>query len=101
MGAITAFPEGIVGECPVVKEIEPIEDQIGIKRTDNGFHLYIDLESNLRFFSYFCSSFWGVVPGNIGAWRSWLAYLHGVQGVGSSSLLAPTELKRGDRPGRL
>ena len=25
-----------------------------------------------------------------GAWRSWLAYLHGVQGVGSSSLLAPT-----------
>ena len=28
-----------------------------------------------------------------GAWRSWLAHLHGVQGVGSSSLLAPTELK--------
>jgi hypothetical protein len=27
---------------------------------------------------------------NFGAWRSWLAYLHGVQGVGSSSLLAPT-----------
>ncbi len=26
-----------------------------------------------------------------GAWRSWLAYLHGVQGVGSSSLLAPTD----------
>jgi hypothetical protein len=26
----------------------------------------------------------------IGAWRSWLAYLHGVQVVGSSSLLAPT-----------
>jgi len=29
----------------------------------------------------------------IGAWRSWLAYLHGVQGVGSSSLLAPTKLR--------
>ncbi len=26
----------------------------------------------------------------IGVWRSWLAYLHGVQGVGSSSLLTPT-----------
>ena len=25
-----------------------------------------------------------------GVWRSWLAYLHGVQGVGSSSLLTPT-----------
>ena len=24
-------------------------------------------------------------------WRSWLAYLHGVQGVGSSSLLTPTK----------
>ena len=30
---------------------------------------------------------------DIGAWRSWLAYLHGVQGVGSSSLLAPTKEK--------
>ena len=29
----------------------------------------------------------------IGAWRSWLAHLHGVQGVGSSSLLAPTKKK--------
>jgi hypothetical protein len=28
-----------------------------------------------------------------GAWRSWLAYLHGVQGVGSSSLLTPTDQK--------
>jgi hypothetical protein len=26
-------------------------------------------------------------------WRSWLAHLHGVQGVGSSSLLTPTEVK--------
>ncbi len=26
----------------------------------------------------------------IGVWRSWLAYLHGVQVVGSSSLLTPT-----------
>ena len=29
-----------------------------------------------------------------GVWRSWLAYLHGVQGVGSSSLLTPTFKKR-------
>ena len=34
----------------------------------------------------------------LGAWRSWLAYLHGVQGVGSSSLLAPTELREMDPP---
>jgi hypothetical protein len=27
----------------------------------------------------------------IGVWRSWLAHLHGVQGVGSSSLLTPTD----------
>ena len=26
-----------------------------------------------------------------GVWRSWLAHLHGVQGVGSSSLLTPTK----------
>ena len=31
-----------------------------------------------------------------GVWRSWLAYLHGVQGVGSSSLLTPTFLKKSD-----
>jgi hypothetical protein len=31
----------------------------------------------------------------LGAWRSWLAYLHGVQGVGSSSLLAPTRSEKG------
>jgi hypothetical protein len=31
---------------------------------------------------------------NIGVWRSWLAYLHGVQGVGSSSLLTPTKQKK-------
>ena len=30
-----------------------------------------------------------------GVWRSWLAYLHGVQVVGSSSLLTPTDLKSG------
>ena len=29
-----------------------------------------------------------------GVWRSWLAYLHGVQGVGSSSLLTPTFKER-------
>ncbi len=29
----------------------------------------------------------------IGVWRSWLAHLHGVQGVGSSSLLTPTKRK--------
>jgi hypothetical protein len=36
---------------------------------------------------YFCNS-------KIGVWRSWLAHLHGVQGVGSSSLLTPTKVKR-------
>ena len=30
------------------------------------------------------------LPRLFGVWRSWLAYLHGVQGVGSSSLLTPT-----------
>ena len=30
---------------------------------------------------------------SLGAWRSWLAHLHGVQGVESSSLFAPTDLK--------
>ena len=29
----------------------------------------------------------------LGAWRSWLAHLHGVQGVESSSLFAPTKVK--------
>ena len=32
----------------------------------------------------------------IGMWRSWLAHLHGVQGVGSSSLLIPTKKNRSD-----
>ncbi len=36
-------------------------------------------------FLYICSS-----KNMIGAWRSWLAHLHGVQGVESSSLFAPT-----------
>ncbi len=30
-------------------------------------------------------------PALIGVWRSWLAYLHGVQVVVSSSLTTPTE----------
>ncbi len=30
----------------------------------------------------------------IGVWRSWLAHLHGVQGVVSSSLITPTTIKR-------
>lgn len=29
-----------------------------------------------------------------GVWRSWLAYLHGVQGVVSSSLTTPTKKER-------
>ena len=29
-----------------------------------------------------------------GVWRSWLAHLHGVQGVGCSSHLTPTTFKR-------
>ncbi len=45
---------------------------------------------------YFCNRFQVktkvfIIAKTIGAWRSWLAHLHGVQGVGSSSLLAPTE----------
>ena len=32
---------------------------------------------------------------SIGVWRSWLAHLHGVQGVESSSLFTPTK-ERGD-----
>lgn len=30
-----------------------------------------------------------------GVWRSWLAHLHGVQGVESSSLFTPTIKKKG------
>ena len=33
---------------------------------------------------------------SIGVWRSWLAHLHGVQGVESSSLFTPTKKKRDD-----
>ena len=33
-------------------------------------------------------------PFLFGAWRSWLAHLHGVQGVESSSLFAPTKARR-------
>lgn len=43
--------------------------------------------------STFASAFKEKLQNKIGAWRSWLAHLHGVQGVGSSSLLAPTEKK--------
>ena len=32
--------------------------------------------------------------GTVGAWRSLVAHLHGVQGVGSSNLLAPTNYLR-------
>ncbi len=35
-----------------------------------------------------------LLQSKIGVWRSWLAHLHGVQGVGSSSLLTPTYKKR-------
>ena len=33
---------------------------------------------------------------SIGVWRSWLAHLHGVQGVESSSLFTPTKKKGND-----
>ena len=46
----------------------------------------------LETFLYLCSRIW---ERPIGAWRSWLAHLHGVQGVGSSSLLAPTVERSG------
>lgn len=39
------------------------------------------------------SNFFINLQPQIGVWRSWLAYLHGVQGVGSSSLLTPTDTK--------
>ncbi len=35
-----------------------------------------------------------LLQSKIGVWRSWLAHLHGVQGVGSSSLLTPTKRNR-------
>jgi hypothetical protein len=41
---------------------------------------------------YACSfDFFAKFAPLFGVWRSWLAYLHGVQGVGSSSLLTPTK----------
>ena len=32
------------------------------------------------------------IGGNVGAWRSLVAHLHGVQGVGGSNPLAPTRI---------
>ena len=40
-----------------------------------------------------CLLIWAIIRPPVGAWRSLVAHLHGVQGVASSNLVAPTNLK--------
>ena len=37
---------------------------------------------------------WAIIATSVGAWRSLVAHLHGVQGVASSNLVAPTNYLR-------
>ena len=70
------------------------------KVTDDGLNLRPQLVDLLyciiRIVDYFCKSFYRLCHGSggqSGVWRSWLAYLHGVQVVVCSSHITPTKFE--------